>query len=220
MEPEGQLKISVFESFGHLHLCTVLAEFLQLYPKVSISIELENKMVDLISEEVDIAIRIGVPQDSQLKARTLLPDHTLVCASPAYVEKMGAPSTPEDLKAHNCLLLNRERQRIYWYFRQGRQKKKILVQGNLYSKGGTPLLTAALQAAGIVQISNWMASEHVRRGDLKVLLEDWDCSLDEQSSGNVYAVYKSSHYPNPLIRLFLDYLVEKTRDKSLLRTAV
>ena len=114
-------------------------------------------------------------------------------------------------------MLNQGRQRTYWHFKKGRQHKKILVNGNLKSKGGTPLLSACLQGLGIVQLSNWMICDFVKSGQLVVLLEDWKSSLSENTSGDIYALYKTSVYPNPLIRLFIDYLMEKTHDKGLPR---
>ena len=93
-----------------------------------------------------------------------------------------------------------------------------LVSGNLKSKGGTPLLEAALCGLGVVQLSNWIVSDYVNSGQLVVCLRDWEPSLNEQSSGSVYAVYKQGIYKNPNIRLFLDYIVEKTHNKLLQRT--
>ncbi len=216
-EPEGNLRISVFESFGRLSVCPVIPEFLKKYPKIKIEIELENKVVDLAGENVDLAIRVGIPKDSSLKFRNLIPNHTFVCASPGYLSKNENIVQPDDLLLHNCLLLNQERQRTYWYFKKNRRNVKVLVRGNLKSKGGTPLLEAALCGLGVVQLSNWIVSDFVKNGQLVVCLRDWEPLLNEQSSGNIYAVYKQSSYINPNIRLFLDYLVEKTHNKLLQR---
>jgi len=208
-EPAGIIKISAFESFSRLHLTPILAEFLEKHPEITIEIDIDNKMVDLISEDVDLAIRIGKPEDSSLKARVLFENHTAICTSPGYLSKHGTPKTPEELEQHNCLLLGHNRQRIYWHFKKGQQTKKIAVKGNLISKGGSPLLEAALQGAGIVQLSNWILSDAIKKGDLKVCLADWKSSLFEETSGDVYAVYVASKYPDPALRTFIDYLVEK-----------
>ena len=217
-EPEGILRISAFESFGRLSVCPIIPEFLKKYPKIAIEIELENKMVDLAAENIDVAIRVGTPKDSSLKFRNIVPNHTFICASPDYISKNGIIEKPEDLSLHNCLLLNQERQRTYWHFKKNRRYVKTLVSGNLKSKGGTPLLEAALRGLGVVQLSNWIISDYVKNGQFVVCLRDWEPSLNEQSSGSVYAVYKQGVYKNPNIRLFLDYLVEKTHNKLLQRT--
>lgn len=217
-EPEGNLRISVFESFGRLSVCPIIPEFLKKYPKITVEIELENKVVDLAGENIDLAIRIGTPKDSSLKFRNIIPNHTFVCASPDYLSKNDNLEKPEDLSLHNCLILNQERQRTYWYFKKNRRNVKALVSGNLKSKGGTPLLEAALCDLGVVQLSNWIVSDYVKSGQLEVCLRDWEPLLNEQSSGSVYAVYKQGIYKNPNIRLFLDYLVEKTHNKLLQTT--
>jgi len=214
-EPEGLIRISAFESFGRIHVAPLLPKFLNKYPKVKVEIELDNRMVDLLSENIDIAIRIGAPVDSGLKARTLLPNHTIVCASPDYLNHFGEPQEPGDLMGHNCLLLNHDRQRIYWHFKKGRTHKKIYVQGNLISKGGTPLLEAALKGVGVLLLANWMVADYVRDGRLVVCLEDWKPSLYENMSGEIFAVYQNSKHPNPLTRLLIDYLVEHTQNKVL-----
>lgn len=217
-EPEGNLRISVFESFGRLHICPILPEFLKTYPNLKIQIELENKVVDLARENVDLAIRVGTPADSNLKARKLTPNHTFVCASPDYLSQNEKITQPEDLSSHNCLLLNRGRQRTYWHFKKNRRNSKVLVSGNLTSRGGTPLLEAALSGLGVVQLSSWVIADYIRNGQLVVCLNDWEPRLNEQSSGNVYAVYQQGVHKNPNIRLFIDFLVERTHDKLIHQT--
>ncbi|MEO9943882.1 LysR family transcriptional regulator [Paraglaciecola sp.] len=210
LEPEGSLKISTFESFGRLNICPIIPEFLEKYPKINIEIELDNKMVDLVGGNIDLAIRIGIPEDSSLKSRKLLSNHTVICASPDYLLKHNHIQEPQDLSSHNCLLLNQQRQRTYWHFKKAHRNVKVLVNGNLKSKGGTPLLESALHGLGVVQLSNWIVADFVKNGELVVCLKGWEASLNERSSGNIYSIYKQSSYPNPNIRLFIDFLIEKT----------
>lgn len=208
-EPEGPLRISVFETFGRIKVCPCLPEFLQRYRKVKLEIELENRMADLDKEDVDLAIRIGRPADSNLKARKLLSNHTLICASPEYLAEYGRPASPEDLVDHNCLVLNTRRQKIYWHFQREKSSKKVPVNGNLTSTGGTPLLEAALAGTGIIQIPHWIVAQYINAGKLQCCLKDWQCSVHENTSGDVYAVYRGSNYLNPSIRAFIDFLMEK-----------
>lgn len=215
LEPEGLLRISVFESFGRQCISPLLPEFLQRYPKVKIEINLDNQLVDLNSENVDIGIRIGMPADSCLHARVLLKNHTQLYASPDYLAKNGTPNKPEDLIHHNCLLLDNDRQRTYWYFHKNKQSLKIPVRGNLSSKGGTPLLEAAVYGGGIVQMSSWMMTDLIKDGKVVVCLPDWQPSLQEGSSGDIYAAYHGSKYPRPALRAFIDFLIEKIHDKRM-----
>ncbi|ROV59988.1 LysR family transcriptional regulator [Vibrio ponticus] len=207
--PEGKLRISVFESFGNLCLTPLIPEFLKRYPKIHVELELDNNLVDLHSDNIDIAIRIGTPQDSRLKSRHLLTNYTSLVAAPSYIEQSATIKKPEDLQAHNCLLITHERQRNYWYFSKKSIHKKVLVSGNLISKGGSPLLYAALQGCGVLLLSDWMIEEYLQSGRLIKLLPDWKATHGEQGSGEIFAIYKGSQYPQLHIRVFIDYLVEK-----------
>ena len=206
-EPEGILRVSVFEGFGRVKICPILPGFLALYPKVKVEIDLDNQLVDLHSENVDIAIRIGNAQDSSLHARMLMANQTSLCASSNYLEKFGTPKKPEDLQQHNCLLLDRDRQRTYWHFRKGKLYKKVPVTGNLTSRGGTPILEAAIHHGGIVQLSSWMMDDLIQDGTLVHCLPEWTPSLSELSSGDIYALYRGGKHMRPVIRAFIDYLV-------------
>jgi len=213
-EPEGRLRISAFEGFGRAFISPLLPEFLSRYPKVTIELELDNQIVDLNSENVDLGIRIGLPSDSNLNARLLLANKTILCASPSYLKKYGIPTIPEDLSEHNCLTLNRDRQRTYWHFRntdshKQSEYKKIIVDGNITSKGGTPLVEAAVNHGGIVLISSWMVKDLIKEGKLVLCLPDWQGSLFEESSGVIYAVYQGNKYLKPSLRAFIDFMVEK-----------
>ncbi|EGQ7935614.1 TPA: LysR family transcriptional regulator [Vibrio vulnificus] len=209
--PEGILRISVFESFGNLCLTPLIPEFLERYPKIQIELELDNKLVDLNSDNVDMAIRIGTPQDSRLKARHLLTNYTTLVASPAYINTHSPITKPEDLQQHNCLLISHERQRNYWYFRQKSTTRKVMVAGNLISKGGSPLLCAALQGTGVLLLSKWMLKPYLESGQLVELLPSWTATHGELGSGEIFAIYKNTQYPKPHLRVFLDFLLEKLK---------
>ncbi|EHT4939436.1 HTH-type transcriptional regulator DmlR [Vibrio vulnificus] len=209
--PEGILRISVFESFGNLCLTPLIPEFLKRYPKIQIELELDNKLVDLNSDNVDMAIRIGTPQDSRLKARHLLTNYTALVASPAYINTHSPITQPEDLQQHNCLLISHERQRNYWYFRQKSSTRKVMVAGNLISKGGSPLLCAALQGTGVLLLSKWMLKPYLESGQLVELLPSWTATHGELGSGEIFAIYKNTQYPKPHLRVFLDFLLEKLK---------
>ncbi len=209
--PEGILRISVFESFGNLCLTPLIPEFLERYPKIQVELELDNKVVDLNSENIDIAIRIGTPQDSRLRARHLLTNYTSLVATPTYIEQHNLIEKPDDLQHHNCLLISHERQRNYWYFNKKAASKKVLVSGNLISKGGSPLLYAALQGSGVLLLSDCMLKPYLENKQLTKLLPHWTSMHSEHGSGEIFAIYKDTQYPKPHIRVFLDFLVEKLK---------
>ncbi|EPJ52356.1 MAG: hypothetical protein OFPI_14260 [Osedax symbiont Rs2] len=189
--PQGLIKISVFESFGRLFLSRYMNEFLSLYPRLKIELNFDNHNVDLSRDAIDLAIRIGHPQDSSLKARKLLTNTTSICASPGYWQQQLVPQTPAELAEHNCLLLNPIRQRSYWYFSRAGKASKILIDGNLSSRGGSALLAAALDGLGVVQLSSWLIDPYIESGQLIPVLQQWQPSLSAQGSGEIFALYHS-----------------------------
>lgn len=202
----GRLSVSVFEAFGIQQLAPKLADFIAQYPHIELQLAHDNRMVDLLEEGVDVAIRIGRPTDSGLKALRLMDNHTHVLAAPQYWQRHGMPERPEDVSDHNCLLLSRGRQLSYWHFRRQQQHVRVAVNGNLSSRGGMPLLAAAIAGAGVVQLSHWVSAEAVENGLLQPCLPDWQASLQAAGSGQVYAVYLATSHPNPLVRAFIDFL--------------
>ena len=207
-KPEGLLRISAFESFGNIYLAPLIPAFLQRYPAVHIELELDNNLVDLNRDNIDLAIRIGTPKDSALRARHLLTNHTSLVAAPDYLARHPEIINPDDLQHHNCLLISHKRQRNHWWFRKGKSQKRVLVTGNLTSKGGSPLLCAALQGSGVLLLSDWMVNTYIDKQELVRVLPQWCATHSAQGSGDIFAIYKGSQYPKPHIRVFLDFLIE------------
>lgn len=206
-EVAGELRISVFESFGRLRVCPVVPDFLMQHPKIRLELLLDNQMADLYKEEVDLAIRIGRPEDSRLKARKLVENRMSLCASPEYLAQHGIPTKPHDLADHNCLVLSRSRRIVWWHFRQGEQAEKIQVSGNLTSIGGTPLLEAGIQGVGLMMLPEWMVAPHINSGALLSVMEKWEPSIYAGGSGDVYAVYLADPNTKLAIRSFIDHLL-------------
>lgn len=206
-EAVEELRISVFESFGRLRVCPMVPDFLRQHPKVRLELLLDNQLADLYRDEVDIAIRIGRPEDSRLKARKLVENRMVLCASPEYLTRYGVPTQPHDLADHNCLVLSRSRRIAWWHFQQGEATQKVQVSGNLTSIGGTPLLEAGIQGAGLMMLPEWMVAPHINSGVLVGVMEKWEPSLYEGGSGDVYAVYLNDPNTQPVIRSFIDHLL-------------
>ena len=206
-EVAGDLRISVFESFGRLRVCPVVPGFLRQHPKVRLELLLDNQLVGLHQDDVDLAIRIGRPEDSRLKARKLVKNHMVLCATPEYLARHGIPTKPHDLAEHNCLVLSRSRRVVWWHFQQGEETEKVQVSGNLISIGGTPLLEAGIQDAGLMMLPEWMVAPHIYSKVLVSVMEKWEPSLYAGGSGDVYAVYLDDPNIRPAIRSFIDYLL-------------
>lgn len=206
---QGSLKISVFETFGRLHVCPLVPCFLHQNPNVRIELMLDNQLVDLYRDEFDLAIRIGRPEDSRLKARKLMTNQMQLCASPGYLEKQGVPADPQVLSDHNCLVLNHGRQITWWHFRKHHDYQKVQVSGNVNSIGGTPLLEAARQGIGITMLADWMLAEDIKKGTLVSILPLWQPSLYASGSGDIYAVFLNDRYMKPALRSFIEFLCDQ-----------
>ncbi|MGY6038857.1 LysR family transcriptional regulator [Aeromonas sp. AE23HZ002T15] len=206
--PRGGLRVSVFESFGAAWLAPRLPLFLARYPEVRLEIELDNRLVDLDAENVDVAVRIGRPLDSGLHARRLLANRTLLVASPAYLAQHGELAHPDELASHNCLIRGQGRQRQHWYFEREAQKRRVPVQGNLASIGGTPLLCAAKAGCGLLLLSSWMVQQGLDDGSLLPVLPEWQASPYEDRHDEIYAVFRGGRFLKPQTRAFIDFLIE------------
>jgi len=208
-EPEGRLKISIFESYGRLYICPLIPKYLAMYPKVKIDITLDNQITDLYRDEIDLAIRIGNPEDSRLKIRKLVSNQMVACASTTYLKKNGTPTHPRELSGHNCLIIKLNRQSTYWHFRSKKEHYKVQVNGNIVSTGGTPLLEAAKQHTGILLLSEWIVRDKLKNGELVTILDSWQPSLYEEGSGDIYSVFIENKYMKPALRTFIDFIAQQ-----------
>lgn len=206
--PRGGLRVSVFESFGTAWLAPRLPTFLARYPEVRLEIELDNRLVDLDAENVDVAVRIGRPTDSGLHARRLLANRTLLVASPEYLDEHGEPAHPDELANYNCLIRGQGRQRQHWYFECEGERRRVAVQGNLASVGGTPLLCAAKAGSGLLLLSSWMVQQGLDDGSLLPVLSKWQASPYEDRHDEIYAVFRGGRFLKPQTRAFIDFLIE------------
>jgi len=211
--PRGTLKVSTSVNFGVRHTAPAIAAFLERYPEVKCDISLSDRVIDLVEEGVDVAIRIGSAGSETLVARRLGETLVVPCASPEYLALHGAPRTPEELSEHNCLTYEYVAPRHLWHFRDAEGRERVArVSGNLHSNNGDLLAEAAAQGAGIVYQPTFVVGEAVRAGRLVPLLQDF-----QALPMPIYAVYSSRKHLSAKVRLFVDFLVERfAQSKDLL----
>src|SRR5262249_9216947 len=141
----GRLRVSAPMSFGFLHLASAVPDFLDLYPDVDIDLVMNDRYVDLVDEGFDVAVRIGKLEDSSLVARKLAPARRAICGSAAYLQKRGMPTSPDDLKAHECLCYSNLGLSQEWRLVQpGGAAWPVEVQGRMHANNGDALRAAAL----------------------------------------------------------------------------
>jgi DNA-binding transcriptional LysR family regulator len=201
-EPRGTLRISAPDSFGWMHVAPAIPAFLKRFPELAIDISLSAAHVKLVDEGVDLAIRIGVLEDSPLVVRKLAPSRLVLCASPGYLKQHGTPRAPADLAKHNCLgvvsILTWGNQ---WRFTGKRREIRIAVQGNFRSNNAEMLRTIALENAGIAMVPSWAVADALRSGALKRVLPAWDLP-----ASTVYAVYPGNRLMSMKVKAFVDHL--------------
>jgi DNA-binding transcriptional LysR family regulator len=206
VEPRGTLRVAGPLSFGFREIAPALADFARLYPHVKVDFGLSDRIVDLVEEGWDLAIRIAALRDSALVARKLAPIRVMLCAAPAYLAARGTPRTTADLKDHNCLgyTLPTAANAGRWLF--GADASLVVeVSGNLVASNGDALRMAALAGQGIIYQPTFLVADDLRAGRLHAIALDHPLPV----FGNVHAVYAPSRYVPTKVRRFIDFLAER-----------
>lgn len=201
--PAGRLRVSAPTDFGVQMLVEPISEFMKQWPQVEIHLELSDRMVDLVDEGFDVAVRIGHLTDSSLIAKRLAPSCMAVVASPDYISAAGLPSHPRDLGQHTCIIDRNKPTPYQWAFRQGADQQVIKVNGSLSLNGARAAVRAACSGMGIACSPDWAAREAVAEGRVQRLLEAW-----EPDHRDLWAVFPSNRYLAQRVRLFVDFLAD------------
>lgn len=205
VEPRGVLRLNVPYSFGIRQIAPVLPAFLAAHPQLDIELGLNDRVVDLVEEGWDMAVRIGVLAASRLIARKLAPCRNMLCASPAYLDRHGTPRSVADLGNHNCLgyTLSQRVGTDRWPF--GPIGASVRVAGNLRVNNGDVLVIAAEAGQGIIYQPTFLVGDAIRAGRLAPILLE----LPTVETGNVHAVFPHDRRPPAKVRALIDFLGER-----------
>lgn len=205
----GTLRVTLPASFGRQYISPVLPKFMARHPRLRLDIDLSDQMRDLVSEGLDLAIRIGTLKDSELVATRLAANRRVLCASPDYLRRHGTPKQPADLARHECLLMssNRESPNV-WHLRGPDGKEfGVRLQGRLRGNLGEVIRDAALGGLGIALHSTWHVCEDLRAGRLKIVLPDY-----QLPDSGIYAVMPQRRMVLPRVRAFVEFLGQQFGD--------
>ncbi|WP_313459460.1 LysR family transcriptional regulator [Stenotrophomonas sp.] len=202
-EPHGVLRVTASVSFGQSHLAAAVAGFVQRYPLTRVELLLVDRMVNLVEERVDVAVRISRAIDPNLIARPLGQCHSVLCASPAYLAAHGAPATADALAAHNCLTHHYVGKSVWQLQRDGRTVS-VAVGGNISANEASLLVEAVRAGAGIAMLPIYQIGPLLESGELVQVLPEYE--LDVMG---LHAVYASRRQLPAVMRSFLDFLVER-----------
>jgi len=198
----GQLRISAPAGFGRQHVAPLVGEYMKANPEVTVNLDLSDRLVDLLNENIDCAIRIGELTDSSLVSVRLGEMRRMVVASPAYLVAHGVPREPSDLVAHNCLSLGQQRGWVFLDPATG-AADTLKVSGSFECNDGAVLHEWALAGQGLAWRSLWEVGQDLKEGRLTSVLDAW-----QAPPMGIYAVFPQRRHLPLRVRLFIDLLKE------------
>jgi DNA-binding transcriptional LysR family regulator len=206
--PRGPLRVTAPPGFASHYLDVMTKDFLARFPEVNIDLDLTHRMVDLVEENIDVAIRVTDPRDSSLVARRLAPAPIVAVAAPSYLRRRGTPKNPTDLRDHDCLVDTNFRDQQRWRFRPGDKAngktETITVTGPLRVNNPDAVREMAEAGLGIALVPHFVASDALQAGRLREILKGrvafhW----------SILAVYPRRRYLPLRVRAYIDHLAEQ-----------
>jgi len=197
----GHLLISAPAGFGRQHVAPLLPSFLAEHRDVTVTLNLNDRVVDLIGEGVDVAIRIASLPDSNLVSVKLADNERVVVGSPAYLKRHGEPATLADLAKHNCLAISSAGSQRGWTFHDNGKNVTLKVAGNMGCNDGEVLHDWALAGKGLAWRSMWEVGAEIEAGKLKAVLNEYSAP-----GNDIYAVFAQRRHLPLRIRVFVDFL--------------
>jgi DNA-binding transcriptional LysR family regulator len=212
---KGHLLVSAPAGFGRQHVAPLLPSFLAEHREVTINLNLNDRIVDVVGEGVDVAIRIASLSDSNLVGVKLADNARVVVASPGYLKRHGTPRTLDDLARHNCLAISSEGSQRGWTFRDNGKTVTLKVPGNMVCNDGEVLHDWALGGRGLAWRSMWEVGAQIAAGKLATVLDQY------AAPGNdIYAVFAQRRHLPLRIRAFVDFLRRAYAEPSYWRAEI
>ncbi|MFI5447535.1 LysR family transcriptional regulator [Polaromonas sp. UC242_47] len=207
LQPRGRLRINAPVSFGIRHLAPLWSRFMQSYPDVELDVALSDRVVDIVEEGYDLAVRISRAGPATHAARKLATSRNVLCAAPAYVQAHGEPQTPADLAVHRCIAYTYASTADEWQFvdAQGRPQA-VKVNSVMHTNNGDTARAAALAGLGIIWQPTFLVGQDLAEGRLRPLLPGY-----RMHDTDVLAVYPSRRHLSAKVRVMVDFLVEAFR---------
>ena len=205
-KPSGQLRISTSVSYGQIVIAPKLTTFRERYPDIKLELILSDGRIDLINDQIDLAIRHGNLPDSSLIARKLTDvKYHLVC-SKQYLEQNGAPEDPQELKNHNLVTFTYSDFRHHWSFKKNNQTQQVTIQPILTATNASAIRQCIVDGLGIALLADWTVSEDLESGKLKELLPTWKISGANNKTA-IWLVHPSNRFTPVKTKVFTDFLL-------------
>ncbi|MGJ7329486.1 LysR family transcriptional regulator [Morganella morganii] len=207
--PSGLVRLGAPKALGYFMVHPLINEFLAMNSGVNVMLRLEDRYMDLIDEDIDLAIRITNEPPPGLIGKRLFTVSHILCATPQYLAEHGTPSHPQELKEHSCLFLSEEAADTRWRFQQGNKVVSVNVHGRYSSNHSGVRLGGVKSHLGIGGLPVFTARKSLESGDIVQVLPDW--TFKTRYSGDAWLLYPPSRYQPPHMMVFIDYLVKKLR---------
>jgi DNA-binding transcriptional LysR family regulator len=202
----GLLKVSVPVSFGIRHMAPLWPDFLDLHPQLNLDVQLADRLIDLVDEGFDLAIRIARLEDSSLISRQIAATRLVLCAAPSYLERRGLPAHPSDLATHDVVGYSLLATGDQWQFEGPDGPVSVKVRPRFWSNNGDSCIAACVQGAGIQLQPTFLIDEELRRGALVEVLPQY-----QAATLGIYAVYPTRKFVLPKVRALIEFLDERLK---------
>jgi DNA-binding transcriptional LysR family regulator len=209
--PEGMLRIESRPGLSAWLLAPVLPRFLEQYPTIQVDLRLTNDMPETLSPGIDLGIRYGLAKPSSLVTRKIVTTRQGLYASPRYLQRYGEPASPDELQEHNCLVFSPDDAPATWRFRRGDYDRTMHLRGSLRSNDVTSLERAVAGGLGISVAHEWVAEEHLRRGEVVRILRDYEVTTTNSFDLHVCALYSPTLRNVQKVHVFIDFLMTTLR---------
>jgi len=203
--PSGLIRLTVPESVER-HMTTAIGDFQARWPGVDFALTFTDRVVDLVGEGFDLAVRIGQLEDSTLRSRKITEVRRYLCASPHYLERAGTPQRPEELATHNCLTLRTHPGYNIWRFKAGKGTLDVRASGSFCANSGNALVGAARDAMGLILAPEWLVAPLLASGELVEVVLTNPPAPDHTP---LYAVHPYQRFVPPKVKAFTDFLAER-----------
>jgi DNA-binding transcriptional LysR family regulator len=209
--PRGHLVITAPVLFGRMYVMPGVVDYLQKYPETEISAMFVDRVVNMLEEGVDVAMRIGELSDSSFKALKVGNVRRVVCASPEYIKKHGLPQHPDELAQHQIVVASNLGPNVEWRFHDKNQTKIVRVKPRLTVTSNDAAIEAAVEGLGITRLISYQVAPELASGRLKIILSEF-----ESPPLPVHILHREGRNASVKIRAFIDLMAERLRaDKSL-----
>ncbi|MEL6494800.1 MAG: LysR family transcriptional regulator [Cyanobacteria bacterium J06623_7] len=213
-KPQGTLRVTASVSFGLKCIVPFLPEFEQLYPDLALDLVLTDRRLDLVTERIDLAVRLGQLQDSSLIAQKLMAMKYSVCCSPEYLVNHGSLEQPQDLRQHNCLMFPLAGYRTRWIFRsRDGKKQEIPVQGRYIISNAIALQECAISGMGLALLPHWLTTREIAAQKLVRVLPDYEVTATDFEP-IAWLLYPSRSYIPQKVKVFQEFLQQRLTEMA------